>query len=163
MKRFWRTCSKRITKKYFPYFYQDGVVIKYDAWDARMKILQNLRSGDLIYIPYIKEWGQIKMIYLHWKPVENKRYKFHGADWEATSFDEVKYYGPKHHKVVSNFVIKAVSNDGREFWIYDFDHFMIEGVPFDNSWVAFNRAAGLHPAIKHLPNNLSQVRTRGVK
>jgi hypothetical protein len=74
----------------------------------------------------------------------------------------VKYYGPKHHKVVSEFVIKALSNDGREFWIYDFDHFMIEGVPFDNSWVAFNRAAGLHPATKRLPNNLSQVRTRGV-
>ena len=51
MKRFWRTLSKKITKKYFPYFYQDGVVIKYDAWDARMKMLQNLKSRDPIYIP----------------------------------------------------------------------------------------------------------------
>jgi hypothetical protein len=160
MKRIWRTCSKRITKKYFPYLYQGGVVIKYDAWDARMKMLQNLRAGDPIYNPFTKEWNTIFKIWLHWKPVENKRYKFYGADWEANTYDRVKYYGPKHHKVVAEFIIGAESKDGKEFYLYDFEHFMIEGIPFDDNWVAFNRAVGLSDDAKSLPKNLSEVKTR---
>jgi hypothetical protein len=160
MKRFWRTLSKRITKKYFPYLYQGGVVIKYDAWDARMKMLQNLRAGDPIYNPFTKEWHTIFKIWFHWKPVENKGYKFYGADWEPNAYDEVKYYGPKHHKVVSEFVIGAESKDGKEFYLYDFEHFMIDGISFDDNWVAFNKAAGLSDDAKSLPKNLSEVKTR---
>lgn len=160
MKRFWRTCSKRVTKKYFPYFYQDGVVINYNAWDARMKMLQNLRAGDPIYNPFTKEWITILKIWFHWKPVENKSYKLYGADWEPNAYDEVKYYGPSHHQVVDKFVIGAETKDGKEFYLYDFDHFMIEGIPFDDNWVAFNRAAGLSDDAKSLPKNLSEVKTR---
>ena len=158
MKRFWRTCSKRLVKKYFPRFYQDGCCINYDAWDARMKMLQNLQAGDPIYLPSINEWGKIKEIQFYWKPIEKEKFKFYGSGFD--SIEESKYVGPKHHKFVFEFSITATSNNGKTFFVYDFDHFLIKGVRFDDNWLAFNKAAGLIHDALYLPKKMSEVTQR---
>ena len=125
-----------------------------------MKILQNLRAGDPIYNHFTNEWNTIFKIWFYWNPVENKKYKLHGADCDPNAHDEVRYYGPKHHKVVTDFCIGSESKNGKEYYLYDFGHFMIEGIPFDDNWLAFNRAAGLSDDTKSLPKSLSEVKTR---
>lgn len=160
MKRFWRTCSKRLTKKYFSFFLHSGLTIKYNAWDARMKMLQNLRAGDPIYNPFIKEWSTIFKIWFYWSPVESSKCKLYGADWEPNAYDEISWYGPSNHKVVTGFCIEAKDESGKVFYLYDFDHFMIDGVPIDHNWISFNRAAGLSDDAKSLPKGLSEVKTR---
>jgi hypothetical protein len=124
----WHTCSKRVLKRWTDGFFQDGICYGHDRWNSIMTILGNLRKGDPIYVPHISAWGELSNINLWWRPVQIHKFKtFHNG-----FCDDYISRGPKHHKFVYEFCMD---------------------VPFDNNWVAFNKAAGLHPAIKMITGN----------
>jgi len=102
--------------------------------------------------------GKIKEIQFYWKPIEKEKFKFYGSGFD--SIEESKYVGPKHHKFVFEFSITATSNNGKTFFVCDFDHFLIKGVRFDDNCFAFNKAAGLIHDALYLPKKMSEVTQR---
>ena len=167
MKVWWRTCSKRVLNKWVgSRRYQDGILYNSESWEILMKMLGNLRPGDLIYNNWNGTWTTIKDIKPRWIPVEKVRYRFGRPDWIVDndpnySVDEERKTtnGPKHHKFIDEFVIHVTEGHA----IYDFEHlhdWYADKLTPDHNWILFNRAAGLPDDCVKFPTKLSEVSGR---